>query len=100
MDLNMSIIKELAGEFKKEFTCLEENTDKYITFTVPIEEEVTRIIKNGEEITKNMSYILQFIDSASFIASSLSNIVNNLPEGIKCKHRHDEKKCKTCGIEY
>ena len=46
MDLNMSIIKELAGEFKKEFTCLEENTDKYITFTVPIEEEVTRIIKN------------------------------------------------------
>ena len=47
-----------------------------------------------------MSYILQFIDSASFIASSLSNIVNNLPEGIKCKHRHDDKKCKTCGIEY
>ena len=51
-------------------------------FTVPIEKEVTRIDKNGEEITKNISYILQFIDSARFMASSLSNLVNNLFEGI------------------
>ena len=29
------IIKELAEEFKKQFTCLGENTEKYITFTVP-----------------------------------------------------------------
>ena len=48
------IIKELAEEFKKQFTCLGENTEKYITFTVPIEKEVTRIDKNGEEITKNL----------------------------------------------
>ena len=27
-------------------------------------------------------YVLQFIDSARFIASSLSNLVNNLSEGI------------------
>ena len=40
------IIKELADEFKKQFTCLGENTEKYITFTVPIEKEVTRIDKN------------------------------------------------------
>ena len=32
------IIKELA----EEFTCLGENIQKYITFTVPIEKEVTR----------------------------------------------------------
>ena len=57
----------LAEEFKKQFTCLGENTEKYITFTVPIKKEVTRIDKNGEEITKNISYILQFIDSARFI---------------------------------
>ena len=31
------IIKELGEEFKKQFTCLGENTEKYITFTVPIE---------------------------------------------------------------
>ena len=30
--MNHFIIKELAGEFKKEFTCLIENTEKYITF--------------------------------------------------------------------
>ena len=37
------------------------------------------------------------------MASSLSNLVNNLSEGIyriKCKLRHDNKKCETCGIKY
>ena len=57
------IIKELAEKFKKQFTRLGENTEKYLTFTVPIEKEVKRIDKNGEEITKNTSYILQFIGS-------------------------------------
>ena len=76
------MIKKLAEEFKKQFTSLGENTEKYITFTVPIEKEVPRIDKNGEEITKNISYILQFIDSARFMASSLSNVANNLSEGI------------------
>ena len=42
------IAKELAEEFKKQFTCLKEKTEKYITFTVPIESEVTRIYKNGD----------------------------------------------------
>ena len=49
------IIKELAEEFKNQFTCLGEKTEKYITFTVPVEKEVTRIDKNGEEISKNIS---------------------------------------------
>ena len=46
------IIKELAEEFKKQFTYLGENTEKHINFIVPTEKEVTRIDKNGEEITK------------------------------------------------
>ena len=75
-------MKELAEKFKKQFTCLDENTEKYITFTVPIE-KVTRIDKNGVEITKNICYTLQFIDNARFMASSLSNLVNNLSEGIQ-----------------
>ena len=97
------IIKELAEEFKKQFTCLGENTEKYITFTVPIEKEVTRIDKNGEEITKDISYILQFINSGKRMASSLSNLINNLSEGIhrmKCKYRDNDKKCETCVIQY
>ena len=46
------IKKELAEEFKKQFTCLGENTEKYITFTVPIDKEVTRIDKNVVKVTK------------------------------------------------
>ena len=37
------------------------------------------------------------------MASSLSNLVNNLFEGIrwiKCKFEHDDKKCETYGIKY
>ena len=97
------IIKELAEELKKQFACLGENIEKYITFTVAIKKEVARIDRNGEEITKNMSYILHFIDSTKFMASSLLNLVNNLSEGlhrIKCKLEHDDKKYETCGIKY
>ena len=39
------------------------NTEKYITITVLIEKEVTRINKNGEEVAKNMSYILLTVQS-------------------------------------
>ena len=63
------IIKDLAEELRKQFTYLGENTEKYITFIVTVEKEVTIIDKNGAEITKNISYILQFIDGAKFIAS-------------------------------
>ena len=97
------IIKELAEEFKKQFTCLGKSTKKYITFTLPIEKEVTRIDKNGEGITKNISYISHFIDSARFMASSLSNLVNNLfvrIYKIKCKYRYDDKKCEAWWITY
>ena len=72
----------LAEEVIKQFTCLGENTEKYITFTVPIEKEVRRIEKNGKEITKNVFYILQIIDSARVMESLLSNLINNLFEEI------------------
>ena len=97
------IIKELAKEFKEQFSCLGETKEKYITFRVPIEKEVTRIDKNEEEITKNISYMLQFIDSARFMASLLSNLVSNKFERlhrIKCKLGRDDKKCETCEIRY
>ena len=43
-----------------------------MTFTVAIEKGVTSIYKNEEQITKNIFYILEFIDSARLIAISLS----------------------------
>ena len=51
------------------------------------------------------NYILHIIviDSARFMASSLSNLVNNFSEEIqiiKCKLGHSDKKCQTCGIKH
>ena len=72
------------------------NGKKYIAFTVPIEKEATIIEKKMEKKIQKMSYIWQFIDSSRFMASSLSNIVNNLSEGIhktNCKFGHNVKKC-------
>ena len=73
---------------------LGENTEIYITFSFLMEKEVTKIDKNGEEVTRNISYKLQFINSARVMTSLLSNLVNNLSEGIdkiKCKFGHDDK---------
>ena len=91
MDLVMSCQKNL----KKTLSVQEKKTEKYVTFTVSIEKEVTKTDNNGEEITKNISYILKFIDSARFMANSLLNLLNNLFERlhrIKCKFKHDDKK--------
>ena len=56
-----------------------------------------------KKLEKNISYLLQFIESARFMASHLSDLVNNLSEGIhriKCRYEHNDKKCETCGIKY
>ena len=85
------IIKELAKEFEGEFNCLGENTEKCKT-SVLITEEFRRIAKYSS-----------FFDCVRYLASSLSNIVDNLAEGIhktKCKYGHDDKKCETCRIKY
>ena len=43
------IIKELAKEFEREFECLTEKTEECKNFSVPIEKEVTKIDKDGNE---------------------------------------------------
>ena len=43
--------------------------------------------------------MLKLIDSARFMAISISNLINNLSEGIheiKCKYGHDDEKCENC----
>ena len=97
------IVKELTEKLRKQFHFLGENTKKYITFTVRTEKEITRIDKNEEGITKDISYILQFVYSARFMARSLSNPVNNLSEvidKIKFKDIYNRKKYETCGIKF
>ena len=50
-----------------------------------------------------MFYVLQLIDSARFIESSLSNFVNHLSERlhrIKCTSERDDKKCEAYENKY
>ena len=42
-------MKELANKFERKFECLGENTEKYKTFSIPVEKEVAKIDKNGSE---------------------------------------------------
>ena len=82
------IIKELANKFEGKFECLGKNTEKYKVFSVSIEKEDTKLNKDGNESVITISYKIKFIDSARFMATSLSNLADNLTEGInKIKYR-------------
>ena len=79
------IIKQLAKEFDGQFECLGENSEKYITFSVPISKE----LDNGKKIT----YKLKFIDSFRLMSSKLTDLVDNFSE-IYCKECTGCKKKK------
>ena len=66
------IIKELAEEFKGQFECLGENTEKYITFSIPIKKEN----EDGKTITNK----IKCIDTCRFMQSKLSDHADNLSE--------------------
>ena len=66
------LIKELAEEFKGQFECLGENTEKYITFSVPIKKE--------HDSDKTITYKIKFIDTCRFMQSKLSDLVDSLSE--------------------
>ena len=57
------IIKQLAKEFKGNFECIGENTEKYISFSAPI--------KNKHDNGKPTIYKLKFIDGYRFMKDSL-----------------------------
>ena len=77
------IIKELAEEFKGEFTCLGENTEKYISFSVPIKKD------HNDDTNELMTYRIKFIDTYRFTQRKLSDLVDNLSE-------INNKDCKKC----
>ena len=64
---------------------LRKNTEKWITFSVPIKKE----LDNGKSIT----YKLKFIDIFRFMPSSLSNLADNLSEGYHCDKCIKRKSC-------
>ena len=72
----------MANKFKGEdFECLVENTEKYISFSVPIKKE------RNEVTDETITYKIKFIDSFKFMPTSLSNLVDNLSE----IHNKDKK---------
>ena len=71
------IIQKLVKEFDGNFECLGENTEKYVTFSVPVEKK----IKNNNKIIE-ITYKIKFIDSFRFMSTSLSKLVDNLSEGL------------------
>ena len=97
------ITNELANRFNaKDFNCLGENMEKYITIEVPI----VKINDDGELVT----YDLKFIDSNRFMTTTQSDLTDNLSEICKCNckdlnnqririKREDNiiiTRCKTC----
>ena len=64
------IIRELVKEFDGNFECAGENTEKYITFSVPIKKE----IKNKNKIIE-ITYNIKFIDSFGLCQHRYQNLL-------------------------
>ena len=92
-DFNL-IITELAKEFRSELQCIPVNTNKYLSFSIPIKKKVyANSIKK-----KGVTYNLKFIDSARHRNESLSKLVDNLSEINKCKC--DDESIKNIKVTY
>ena len=65
------IIKYLTRKFEGNFECLGENTEKYISFTVPFKKVINH---------KEIKYRTRISESCRFMQDSLSNLADNLSE--------------------
>ena len=80
------IIKELVKESEGNFECLGENTEKCITFSVPLKKKI-------ENNNIGITYKIKLQYSYRFMSSSLSKLVDNLSEGI---HNNKCADCESC----
>ena len=91
------IINKLAKEFYGQLECLGENTEKYITFSVPISKELDN--------RKTILCKLKFTESFRFMSTSISILVDNLSEIYQkefkgCKERRKIKSvCNFIGLK-
>ena len=60
----------------------EKNIERHKTFSVLIEKEVIKIDKDSNENVVTISYKVKFIECTRFMTILLSNLVDNLTEGI------------------
>ena len=80
------IIKELVKEFEQNFECLGENTEKYITFSIPLKKKIQN--KNIK-----ITYKIKFIHSYRSMSMPLSKLIDNLSEGL---HNNKCLDCESC----
>ena len=91
------IINKLAKEFDGQLECLGENTEKYITFSVPISKELDN--------RKTILCKLKFTESFRFMSTSISILDDNLSEIYQkefkgCKERRKIKSvCNFIGLK-
>ena len=55
---------------------------KVQNFSIPVENEFTKIDKDGNDTVVTISYEIKFIVSERFMASLLSILADNIAEGI------------------
>ena len=75
------MIEKLTKEFKGKIDCRRDNTEKYITFKVPLKKKLDN--------PKIITYKQKFIDSYRFMATLLASLVDNFSE-------LSNKTCKKC----
>ena len=81
------LIKDLAKELKSNIYCLGENTEKYISFSLPI--------LNKKIYNESINYNLKFIDIYRFMNFWLDELVDNLLEINRKKCIHCKERSKT-----
>ena len=72
------IIRSLARKFKGNFECLGENTENYISFTVPFKKVIND--NDDDDDDEEIKYRIRISDSYRFMQDSLSTLVDNLSE--------------------
>ena len=97
-DFNL-LIEEFAKEYKSDINCIPLNTNKYISFSVPIKKEVIEPSDDDKKGKKKvLTYSLRFIDSAKHMARRLSTLFDNLSELTICNCKDlSEKKDNSKG---
>ena len=95
------IINQLAKEFDGQLECQGENTEKYISFSVPIKKELDN--------SKTITYKLKFIDSFRFMVTLPSSLfdsfrfMSTLPSEIynkKCIDKNCTSECQLIELKH
>ena len=85
------IIRELANKFEVQFECVGENTDKYKTFSFPIEKAVIKIDKDGNESVLLVEGIHKIKRKDCDCSLEYKSVKDNLIDNKDYSNKLDEK---------